>query len=167
MTSSGVGDDGDGEAVGQWLDHRQAAAVDGDGALLDDVAQQSGRRADRAGRAPAVTISPTASTWPWTRWPPRRSLSRTGRSRLTRIARVRVAPRLVRREGLVDHVGRPPARAQVDHGQAAAVDGDRVADACCPRSPVARRTRSGRRRATANPPELLDDSGEHRRHGTS
>jgi hypothetical protein len=38
-----VGDDGHGEAVGQGLDHREAHAVDGDGALLDDVAEQRRR----------------------------------------------------------------------------------------------------------------------------
>src|SRR6478752_1170547 len=42
-----------------------------------------------------ATISPTASTWPWTRWPPRRSSRRTGRSRLTG-SPARRAPRLVR-----------------------------------------------------------------------
>src|SRR5579859_2417129 len=42
------------------------------------------------------TISPTASTWPWTRWPPSRSDRRTGRSRLT-ASPGSSSPRLVRR----------------------------------------------------------------------
>ena len=66
------------------LDHGEADAVDGDRALLDDVAEQAADRCAPAGRGRRSTISPTPSTWPWTRWPPRRSLSRTGRSRFTR-----------------------------------------------------------------------------------
>ena len=38
---------------GGHCDHRQAAAVDRDGALLDDVAEQPGVVRDLAGPAPA------------------------------------------------------------------------------------------------------------------
>ena len=41
------------------VDHGEADAVDGDRALLDHVAAEVGGHADRAGRAPGSTISPT------------------------------------------------------------------------------------------------------------
>ena len=41
------------------VDDREADAVDGDRALLDDVAQQLGAACGPAGRAPGSTISPT------------------------------------------------------------------------------------------------------------
>ena len=55
------------------------------------------------------TTWPTASTWPWTRWPPRRVPAVTARSRLTRSPAAR-APRPVLVEGLGHHVGGPRAR---------------------------------------------------------
>ena len=69
--------------------HREADAVDGDRALLDDVAHDRLRaRRTRRAREPSAwgvrtRMVPTASTWPCTRCPPSRSCRRTGRSRLT------------------------------------------------------------------------------------
>ena len=56
------------------------------------------------------TIVPVPSTWPWTRWPPRRSSSRTERSRLTAAPGVS-APRLerVRVSRITSAVNVPPA----------------------------------------------------------
>ena len=66
----------------------QRDAVDGDRALVHDVAGQLGRAA-RRGRPPSAptararAIVPVPSTWPCTRCPPSRPSSRIGRSRLT------------------------------------------------------------------------------------
>ena len=97
-----VRDHGDGERPSSsQRGDREADAVDGDRALVHDVAQHVGRRGE-AHRAPTrrrwacgrATV-PVPSTWPWTRWPPRRSARRTGRSRLTG-SPARRSPRLVR-----------------------------------------------------------------------
>ena len=79
----GVGDDGDAEGVVVEIEDGEADAVDGDRALLDAVAHELASACGRGGRGPARTTSPTASTWPCTTWPPSRSSTRTGRSRLT------------------------------------------------------------------------------------
>ena len=67
----------------------EAHAVDGDRPLLHHVADQVVGDADRIDgrrrphRAPRSCTSPTPSTCPCTRWPPRRAARVTGRSRFT------------------------------------------------------------------------------------
>ena len=78
----------------------QRDAVDGDRALVHDVARQVGRQRDAHDlpvlrRRAARSIRPVPSTWPWTRWPPSRPSSRIGRSRLTG-SPARRAPRQLR-----------------------------------------------------------------------
>ena len=155
----GVRDDGDGEAVVAAVDDGQADAVDGDRALLDDVAQQAGRRGTRRSGA-ASTISPTPSTWPCTRWPPRRSLEADRALEVHGVAgpqsaRGRCGRRSRRRR-------RPPTsrRRAADDGEAAAVDRDRVAELRRRRARCGRRCAGGRRRGRRRA-ELLDDAGEH------
>ena len=121
----GVRDDGDGEAVVGGVDDGEADAVDGDRALLHDVAEQSaGMRDAQVGRRRRRSRR-RASTWPCTRWPPRRSLEAHGPLEVDRVARAR-ARRGGAGVGLVDDVGLPPALVGVpaDDGEAAAVDGD-------------------------------------------
>ena len=119
----GVRDDGDGEAVVVDGGHGEADAVDGDRALLDHVAEQVvGARATRRSGA-GVTMVPTPSTWPWTRWPPRRSARRTGPLEVDRVAGLRG------RRGWCGRRSRrrrrpPTSRRPGDDGEAGAVDGD-------------------------------------------
>jgi hypothetical protein len=65
----------------------QGDAVDGDRALLDDVAAEAAgsdvRTTVQCSSGVTDSTSPVPSTWPCTTWPPRRSCTRTARSRLT------------------------------------------------------------------------------------
>ena len=76
----------------------------------------------------AERSSPTPSTWPCTRWPPMRVAGAQGRLEVDRVARLRGAPSVVRRSvsGTASNASTAPSIA-VDR-EAAAVDGDRVAD---------------------------------------
>ena len=91
----GVGDDGDGERGRGHLDDREAAAVDGDRALLDQIARQArGTPTRRSGAGWRVDRRRRRGPGPGGRQggPSRRR----GRSRLTRSPAGR-SPRLVRR----------------------------------------------------------------------
>ena len=134
----GVRDDRDVEPVASFVQGSEggdgeADAVDGDRALLDDVAQDVGRSGEgHAGRAVGQrrrgrARCRRASTWPCTTWPPSRSARRTGRSRLTG-SPARSVPRRGAVEGLGDRVGGPAVVAELDHREAAAVHRDRGAE---------------------------------------
>ena len=122
----GVGDDGHGEPVVERLHDGEAASVDGDRALLHDVAEQLGRHPhaeigrglhDLAHRVD-VTLHEMAAE---PVGQPHRALE------VHRVA----GPQVVEvraRERLVDRVRLPPARADLGDGHATTVDGDRVAD---------------------------------------
>ena len=108
-------------------------AVDGDRALLHHIAQQLRRRADRHDAGEAVLARrrgprPSPSTWPWTMWPPSRSVARSDSSRFTSRpgadlgrARSAAASRASRRRA------NAPRRSTSRGGQADAVDGHGVA----------------------------------------
>ena len=104
----------------------EADAVDGDRALLDQVARQlaarprSRARARSPPRAPPRRV-PVPSTWPCTTCPPRRSPARSASSRLTRVA------------------GAPAARAR-------SARASRASPARAKLPSLDRRSRSGRRR---------------------
>src|SRR5439155_61594 len=154
----GVWDHGHGEPVVEWLHDREAAPIDGDRALLHDVADELGGHAHpEVGRGlddltdgvdvalhemPADTVCQ-----------PQRALEVHG---VTRAQVVEVGAR----EGLVDCVRLPPPRPDLGDGHAAAVDRDRVADLR-----VLTRQRGVEAEAAAvarlDPAQLLDYPGEH------
>ena len=109
----------------------QADAVHGDRALLDDVpgrpAGTAIRTTSQSGCGVRAVIVPVPSTWPCTRWPSRRPSKRSGRSRLTGSPGASAAETGAAQR-LAHHVGGEHAVAgQAGHGQADAVDRDRVA----------------------------------------
>ena len=120
-----MGDDGHGEAVGQDVDHREAATVDRYRPLLDQIAHDRGRglhpQRRRAGDdlADPVDVSlheVAAEAVGQPQW----ALEVDG------VARAKVAE-VGARQRLVDDVGLPPPVAHVDDRDAAPVGGDRVA----------------------------------------
>ena len=152
--------------------HGQAHAVHRDRALRRDEARELRRRLDleaascrRHRRRPAsnrVTV-PTPSTCPVIRCPPRRSARRSAISRFT--SPTRSSP-VVQRSVSADTSNDERRAVDRDDRQAAAVDGDAVAD----RDVARRRARRCRRRCAARRPSAsrggdashrLHDSGEH------
>ena len=103
-----VRNDGDGEAVIEGGDDRQADPVDGDQSPFRPRSASLPGPCECEGRARGRRCSPTASTWPCTRCPPRRSMRRTGRSRFTGLPGSS-SPRLVRLKVSRRHVGPPPS----------------------------------------------------------
>ena len=108
------------------------------------------------------TTLPVPSTWPCTMWPPSRVAGVTARSRLTRVPGQGAERGL--RQRLVHHVGGEGLTLLGRHGEAAAVDRDRVAqrgvagdEGAADREPD-RVTLVLQRLDGA---ELLDDAGEH------
>src|SRR5918995_3809647 len=122
----GVRDDRHREPVVEHVDHGEAHAVDGDGALLDHVAEhvvrhadpQVGRRHDDLADAVDVALDDV----------PAEPVERPDGP--LEVHAVADGPSADRGAGgsLGRDVGLPPAGAHLDDGQAAAVDGDRVAD---------------------------------------
>src|SRR5690606_28166086 len=123
----GVGDDRGGEPVVEHVDDGQADAVHRARALLHDVAEQLvghahpqvGRGGDDLADAVHVPLDDVAT---------QAVAHPDGALEVDRVAGLAIADgrALV---GLVGHVGVPPAVPGGDDGQAAAVDGDRVAGA--------------------------------------
>src|SRR5439155_15421967 len=122
----GVRDDRHREAVVERLDHGQAAAVDRDRSLLDDVAQhvlrhpdaQIGCGADDLADAVDRALHEVAA----------QPVGQPDRPfEVDTVARLEIAE-IAASQWLVDDVDRVPAGADVDHGEAHAVVGDRVAD---------------------------------------
>ena len=74
----------------------------------------------------ADSTVPVPSTWPCTKWPPRRSAARSGSSRFT-CSPDSSGPSERAAQGLRHHVGAEGAVGHAHGGQADAVDGDRVA----------------------------------------
>ena len=151
----------------------QRDAVDGDRALLDDVAQQRrGAGLDRHDAREAVLAharrpSPTPSTWPCTMWPPRRSAARSGSSRFTARAGARSPPSGERRS--VSCMTSAPKRSP---STAVAVRQTPLTatESPSPSSPAsARRERQahavgGRVRPRRPSPRSCDEPGEHAAH---
>ena len=112
--------------------HRQADAVDGDGAFLHHIAQISPAPHGRCTRRRYRPVGcwqcvPTPSTWPATICPPKRPLAAMARSRLTMLPAVSPCKgRAVQR--LVHHVRRKAIRKKLRDRQADAVHGDAVSD---------------------------------------
>ena len=150
--------------------HRQRNPVDGDRALLDDVAGHC-RRAARSAPLPSAptgvrdSTCPVPSTWPCTMCPPSRLLTAAARSRFTRAADVAVAPRLDRFSvSAITSAVNCAVGQHARHRQAHAVDGDRIAVPGVrgddgPR--MMSRAASGRSSRPVTSPEFLDNSGEH------
>ena len=124
----GVGNQVDAEVLVLHPVDRQAHAVDRDRALVGDIARQGlGARITSSCDSPTganFTTSPTPSTWPLTRWPPRRSDRRNAFSRLT-------SPGSPRPYGAIQRFARHVDLVAVggfgDHRQADAVGSDAVA----------------------------------------
>ncbi len=154
----GVRDDRDGEAVVEHVDHGQRDAVDGDRALLDDVAhERSGHLHPQVGHlghdqahAVDVALHQVAAE----------AVLETHRP--LQVHGIAGSDALQRRAGerLVADVGLPPVVAPGDDGQAAAVHGDRRAHRHvgehrgCPEP----QSRPGERLDRS---QFLDDPGEH------
>ena len=162
------GDERDGERVVVDGGDGEAHAVDGDRALLDDVAGQRRREGEAARppsgrRACARGSSAVPSTWPWTMCPPKRLLAAIARSRLTRSPGAR-APRLLRASvsAITSTVNCPsPCSTTVRQTPLTAMEAPWVASL---RHERPGHGEPGRVRAGVEPDhvaELLDDSGEH------
>ena len=127
------------------LDDGEGDAVDGDRALVDEVAAPA-RRAARSRRAPSARWAcgrrtvPTPSTWPWTMWPPSRLSAVTARSRLTRSPGRDAAEGGLVERLLHDVGGAACSSVVLGDGEAAAVDRDRVAQRRRPRATSGPRT---------------------------
>ena len=166
-TGEGLGDQADGEAGLAGLDDGEADAVDGDRALVDEVAREVGGQGDlddvpvlagRSGDDLADTVDVAlddVAAEPL--------VDGDGAFEVDPVAGGHAAERgLVER--LLHQVGGPAAVAELGDGQAAAVDGDRVAQA---------RALEHGGRGDGEPDgvalvgdlgdgaELLDDAGEH------
>ena len=133
--------------------HRQADAVHGDRSLLhrcSGAGPRARRRREHARRrrrrGSIATTSPTPSTWPWTRWPPSRAASVTGRSRFTgspgtepaEASCARGSPPTGRTPGAVG-----PGATTVRHTPFTATDAPRSLSATTMRQPTTSRHRSG------------------------
>ena len=110
---------------------READAVDGDRALLDDVARELGLGVDlddarEASLVDARRPSPVPSTCPCTMCPPSRSPARSAQLEVHRRAGAERAERGARSVSFIASA-RKPSPPAVDRRQADAVDRDRVA----------------------------------------
>ena len=121
----------DAEAAAVDFVDREADAVDRDRALRRDVARKLGGQLERPALRARVGLDrddvPRPSTWPATRWPPRRSARRSAFSRLTR-APAPSAPSVVRESVSFGDVDGECVAVERDRGEADAGDGDAVAD---------------------------------------